>query len=298
MPSRRAVLGGCAGLLASLAGCSLPALPGEEPHPTREWLYAPGRFADDWRRYRVVNRTPVLWDDHREWLDDQRVADAIGTHRPYYGPFGVETRDVDWQLRVGGVDRSLPRLCVSAAAFNRGRLEDAMNATTEERVDDYQTMAMYRTPDHDRAFAAGGDYLVDCQYDGPDDPATALRTCIDTQTGSVDRFTTTSEHCRLLADALADDAEFAFDVFDAPSNGVVGRGWRRLFDEETTHLTAVVLFADEASAAEASVRDSVSLPSWRPDRETSVDVDGRLGVVIASRPTETVRLDAPPFQFA
>lgn len=296
MPSRRTVLGGCAGLCAALAGCSLPALPGEEPHPTHEWLYDPAHFADGWRRYRVVNRTPALWVDHRRWLGDDAVERALDGYQPYYDPFDVRTREVDWRLRVEDVDGTLPRLCVSAAAFNRQRLERGVNATAAERVDDYRTLAMYRAPDH-AAYAAGGDYLADCHYGGPHDPVEALRTCLDTQTGAVDRFTAANEHCLHLADALAEDAGFGFDVFSAPENGVVGRGWRRLFDDESTHLKAVVLFAGESSADEAAVRDAVSLPQWRTDREASVDVDGRLGVVTAVRPTETVRLDAVPFEF-
>ena len=298
MPSRRTVLDGCAGLLASLAGCSLPALPGEERHPTREWLYDPAQFVDDWRRYRVVNRTPALWVDHRRWLGDDVVDRALDARRSYYDPFGVRTRDIDWRLRIGGVAGTLPRLCVSAAAFNRQRLERDVNATTEGRLDDYQTMAMYRAPADDRAYAAGGDYLADCYYEDPHDPVGTLRTCLDTQTGAVDRFTAVNENCRRLADELAADAGFAFDVFDAPTNDVVGRGWQRLFDDETTHLKAVVLFADESSADESAVGDAVSLPQWRTDRETSVDVDGRRGVVTAARPTETVRLNGPPFEFA
>ena len=297
MPSRRTVLCGAAGLLVPVAGCSLPAIPGEEPHPTREWLYDPNRFTDEWRRYRVVNRMPALWLDHRRWLGDATVDQALDARRSYYEPFGVRPREVDWRLRVGGVDGALPQLCVSASAFNRQRLERHVNATTAEHADDYRTMAMYRAPERDRAYAAGGDYLVDCRYGDPHDPCETLRTCIDTQTGAVDRFTAVSERSRRLADAVASEAEFAFDVFDAPVDGVVGHGWQRRFDRRTTRLRAVVLF-EEDSTDEAAFRERVR---WRERASAdivSLRVDGRLGVLTATRPTETVRLDVDPFAFA
>ncbi|MFD1513507.1 hypothetical protein [Halomarina rubra] len=296
MPSRRTVLGGVAGLLSALAGCSLlPPPPGEEPHPTRDWLYDPSRFADDWRRYRASVWTPALWDEHRRWLGTDAVDEALDRHRPYHRAFGVETRDVDWELSVGDPGDALPALRVSAAAFDRRRIERTLNTTTRERADDYRTMAMFRAPDRDRAYAVGGDYLVDCRAPTAD-PDETLRTCIDTQTGRLDRFTDANEHCRRLADALAEDAEFGFEVLPGPESGVLGRGWRRLFDEETTYLKGVVLFEEERPE-DAGVGDRLSLAEWHGDREPDTRVDGRLGVLTAECPTETVRLDSAPVVF-
>lgn len=315
MPSRRTVLGGCAGLLSTLAGCSLlPPPPGEEPHSTRNWLYDPTQFADEWDHYRITVGTPVLWDEHRRWLGGDAVDQALAAHRPYYERFGVETREVDWVLDIGdggemasadsqnatgAGDRTdaLPGLRVSAAAFDRQRVERRVNDTAEERDDDYETMAMFHAPARNAAYAVGGDYLADCHH--PDaDASEALRTCIDTQTGSMDRFPATSADCRRLADALAEDADYCFDLWTGPDDGTVGRGWRRLFDGDTTYLRGVVLFADEDRADESTVEDHVALPEWRSDRDHSVRVEGPLGVLTAERPTETVRLDGDPVVFA
>lgn len=294
MPSRRAVLGGCAGLLSTLAGCSLLPPYGGEPHRTRNWLYDPGRFAPDWSRYRVVNRTPALWADHRQWLGDAGD-EALAALQSYYEPFGVDARDVHWRLRVGDPVLALPQLRVSASAFDRRAVERAVEDTADP-ADDYETLSTYRLPDRDRAVAVGGDYLADCLTPA-DDPLGALRTCVDTQVGSVERFTGASERCRRLADALAGDAGFAFDVLADPDGGVVGRGWQRALDDGTAELTGAVLFAD-GSPDEATVREAVALPAWREDRSVAVELDGELGVVTATRPTRTVRLDAAPFAFA
>jgi hypothetical protein len=292
MPSRRALLGGCAGLAASLAGCSLLPPYGGEPHRTRNWLYDPVRFSPDWARYTVSNRTPALWADHRQWLGDA-VDAALDPLRSYYDRFGVDATTVYWHLRVGDPRRALPRLRVSASAFDRPALEAAVAAFADP-LDDYETLSTYRGADGERALAVGGDYLVDCRAEDPPD---ALRTCVDTQTGALDRFTATSERCERLADAVVGDAGFGFEVPAAPEGPVVGRGWQRHLNDETTELTGVVLFADGEPVDEAAVREVVSLPDRREDRSVSVRVDGRLGTVTASRPTRTVRLDAPPFRF-